>query len=123
MATIPDDMRSRLAAALGGTEDQTPNLASIVPGVIQASLEAFEENILADFMALFPGGLDAVKGMSDEEINSIVNDGGVNHTKAIRTMHGSTALVTLVDPKKENIWVASLGDGQASKSRILHVSP
>lgn len=113
--TIPKDMRSRLSDALAGADAQTTDLVTIVPRVIQASLTAFEEGILADFMALFPGGLPMVEEMSAEEIKAIVNDDGENLKKVHRCMRGTTALIALVDPRKENVWVASLGDGQASE--------
>lgn len=113
---IPGDLRARLSAALSAKNStQSIDIEYIVPDVIQASLNAFEKGLVADLESLFPGGLETIKKMSDDEIKAIINDGGVNHTKVIRCMRGTTVLIALLDPKKENIWVASLGDGQAGK--------
>ena len=44
--------------------------------------------------------------------------GGVNYKKARLCMYGTTALVALVDPEQENLWLANLGDCQASMSLL-----
>lgn len=64
---------------------------------------------------LIPGGL-ALDTVSDKEIQDIINDhdrGGENFYKARLCMYGTTALVALIDPGRENLWVANLGDSQA----------
>jgi len=52
-----------------------------------------------------------------DEIKRLINDhssGGENYAKVIRSICGTTALIGLVDPDKENLWVANLGDCQAT---------
>jgi pyruvate dehydrogenase phosphatase len=61
---------------------------------------------------LFPSG---VGGLSEQEIRTIINDGGENSARVARGMQGTTALVALLDPTRTNLWVASLGDCQAGK--------
>jgi len=54
--------------------------------------------------------------LSDAEIRAIINDidsGGKNLAKVLLCMRGSTCLISLVDPLRSNLWVASLGDCQA----------
>jgi pyruvate dehydrogenase phosphatase len=44
------------------------------------------DGLILDFLALFPGGLDAIDMPSDSEINSIINDfdsGGASHAKVL----------------------------------------
>lgn len=56
---------------------------------------------------------ESLRTLSDEEIRQVINDthtGGKNALKVRRGMSGSTVLISLVDPKHENLWVASLGD-------------
>jgi len=65
---------------------------------------------------MFPGGHDELSKLSDDEIKAVIHDsaaGGPNHAKVARCMQGSTVLVSLIDPNRDNIWVASLGDCQA----------
>ena len=60
--------------------------------------------------------LSALEKLSDEEIRSVINDkehGWKNYRKAQLCMYGTTALVYLVNPQQENLWVANLGDCQA----------
>jgi len=87
-----------------------------ITSVLAEVITAFDESLLADFSALFPGGLDGISKLSEGEIEEIINDtdrGGQNLKKVHRCMRGSTALVSLVDPSGENLWVANLGDCQA----------
>ncbi|KAF8626287.1 hypothetical protein AX15_004958 [Amanita polypyramis BW_CC] len=79
------------------------------------SIVAFDNAIANDVLDLF-GGLEGLKDYSDAEIRNVINDqhdGGVNWKKARLCMYGTTALVTLVDPDHQNMWVANLGDCQA----------
>jgi pyruvate dehydrogenase phosphatase len=70
---------------------------------------------------MFPGGLEELAKLSDDEVKAVIQDsaaGGPNHAKVARCMQGSTVLVSVVDPTRDNIWVASLGDCQASTSLV-----
>ena len=85
---------------------------------------AFDDTIAHDVLDLFGGFVDNLDNYTDAEIWAIINDqheGGVNWRKARLCMYGTTALVALVDPDHKNLWVANLGDCQASEffSRIL----
>ena len=86
---------------------------------------AFDDAIAHDVLDLFGGSVDKLDNYTDAEIRQIINDqhlGGANWRKARLCMYGTTALVALVDPDHKDLWVANLGDCQASEfSRILLV--
>ena len=91
--------------------------AEFISDLFARSVVAFDNAIANDVLDLF-GGLEGLKNYSDAEIRNVINDqhnGGANWKKARLCMYGSTALVTLVDPDHKNMWVANLGDCQASK--------
>ena len=87
-----------------------------VRGILSVAITSFDEAIAGDVLDLFPGGLESLSSRTDEEIAAVINDfegSGVNYKKAKLCMYGTTALVALVDPSHENLWVASLGDCEA----------
>lgn len=95
-----------------------------VSKVLVNSISEIDNAITRDILEMFPGGVEALEKLSDEQIDAIVNDfesGGVNNAKLLRGMRGSTVLVSLTDPSGNNLYVASLGDCQAGMStpRVL----
>lgn len=80
--------------------------------VLQEGIVAFDDGIGQAFLDLFPG--DSIRDLSEEEVKAIVN-APENVHKALRCMRGTTVLISLVDPRKKNLWVASLGDCTASE--------
>lgn len=54
--------------------------------------------------------------MDDEEVDKIV---AANHEKLLLGMRGTTALVTLVDERRENLWLANTGDCEAGKPLLF----
>lgn len=118
--TLPPLIQVVLGSAL-----KNANGNALAPGIVSnilvRTIANFDEAILQDVLDLFPGGPDAIQLLSTDTISAIINDlesGGANHTKVMRCMHGSTVLVSLVDPVRENLWVASLGDCQAGLPHI-----
>lgn len=94
--------------------------------MFSSAIRSFDEAIANDILELFPGGLEAVKSMSDEDIQAILDDevrGPKNFEKARLCMYGTTALVALVDPDHENLWLANLGDCQAGKRNVTPYMP
>lgn len=88
---------------------------ALIADVFARSIVAFDDTIAQDVLDLF-GGLEGLDDYSDAEIRSIINDqheGGGNWKRVRLCMYGTTALVTLVDPNHQNLWVANLGDCQA----------
>jgi len=93
--------------------------------MLSSRITAFDNAIAGDVLELFPGGVESLPDLTDEEIQAVVNDfpipgggsngagAGVNYKKARLCLYGTTALVALVDPAHENLWVANLGDCEA----------
>jgi pyruvate dehydrogenase phosphatase len=96
--------------------------------MLSSRITAFDDAIAGDVLELFPDGIESLPGLTDEEIQAVVNDFGIpggdgsngagagagaNYKKARLCLYGTTALVALVDPAHENLWVANLGDCEA----------
>ncbi|KAJ7647462.1 protein serine threonine phosphatase 2C [Roridomyces roridus] len=80
------------------------------PGsILCAAIEQIDARIGQDLLELFPDGPAA---LSDDEIDTLINDDGPNSAKVLRCMRGSTVLAALIGPDHD-LWVASLGDCQA----------
>jgi len=80
---------------------------------------AFDDAIAHDVLDLFGGSVENLDEYTDAQIRDIINDqhkGGVNWRKARLCMYGTTALVALIDPDHKDLWIANLGDCQASES-------
>ena len=97
---------------------------SHVASILKRAFAEFDSAIAGDVLELFPGGLSGIEKLTDAQIQCVINDydnGLENYRKVQRNMHGTTALVALVDPAQEHLWIASLGDCQAGTWRIeLH---
>jgi hypothetical protein len=95
----------------------------VVRDMLSHGITAFDDAIAGDVLELFPGGLASLPSRTDEEIQAVVNDftgpsAGANYQKARLCLYGTTALVALVDPAHENLWVANLGDCEAGMPPI-----
>lgn len=92
----------------------------LIADMFSSAIRSFDDAIANDVLDLFSGGLQSVRDMPDEKIYAILNDhatGGQNFKKARLCMYGTTALVALVDPDHENLWLANLGDCQGGRHR------
>lgn len=94
--------------------------AKIDPGRVASLLKQafaeFDSAIAGDELDLFPGGLAGLERLSGAQIQRVINDhdnGLENCRKMQRIMCGTTALVALVDPAQEHLWIASLSNCQA----------
>lgn len=115
VVTLPGLLKSTLASSLSQGSGSPLSISE----VLKDTISAYDDALTKDLFDIFPGGVDEISRLSDEEIDKIVNDseqGGSNWAKVLRCMHGSTVLISLIDPSKENIWVVSLGDCQAGAS-------
>ncbi|KAK0229067.1 phosphatase 2C-like domain-containing protein [Armillaria nabsnona] len=87
-----------------------------ISDLFSRSIVAFDDAIAGDVLDLF-GGIEGLAEYSDADIRRVINDhhqGGANFRKARLNMYGTTALVALIDPDHGNLWVANLGDCQAT---------
>ncbi|KAI0256201.1 protein serine/threonine phosphatase 2C [Lactifluus subvellereus] len=91
-------------------------LPAAVSGVLSDCIVRFDHSITTDFTRMFPGGPAGLQGMTSSQIRHLFQDrasASQNMAAATRCLQGSTALVTLTDPSKHNLWIANLGDCQA----------
>lgn len=86
-----------------------------VAEVLRRAILSFDDAIANDVLKLFPGGLAGLAGCSNEYISGVINDGGENWQKTRLCMYGTTALVSLVCPDHDHLWVANLGDCQGGE--------
>ncbi|KAI5120928.1 hypothetical protein M0805_002908 [Coniferiporia weirii] len=89
---------------------------AFVSALLKRAFVSFDRDIANDVLELFPGGVASLDRLSDDYIRSVINDhenGLQNYRKVQLNMYGTTALLALVDPRREHLWVANLGDCQA----------
>ncbi|KAG2356311.1 phosphatase 2C-like domain-containing protein [Suillus spraguei] len=87
----------------------------LIADMFSMAIRAFDDAIANDVLELFPDGLSSLSRLSDLQIQEVLDDqlsGGQNYTKARLCLYGTTALVALVDPDHQNLWLANLGDCQ-----------
>ncbi|KAG5646316.1 hypothetical protein DXG03_003913 [Asterophora parasitica] len=112
--TLPGMIQSSLSTLLLSTND-TPD-EEAVGNLLQDAIIALDDGLTKDLLALFPS-VDSLSKLSDDKIRAIINDhdsGGKNSGIITRCMRGTTVLISLVNPKRSRLWVASLGDCQAA---------
>ncbi|KAH6919164.1 phosphatase 2C-like domain-containing protein [Coprinopsis sp. MPI-PUGE-AT-0042] len=119
---IRDFIKKELPPRSSGSSYDPDHVARL----FKSAIAAFDDAIAHDVLDLFGGSIDKLKQYSDNEIRAIINDApalasgsygavkpekfGDNWRKARLCMYGTTALVALVGPKSEGLWVANLGD-------------
>jgi pyruvate dehydrogenase phosphatase len=115
---LPIIVKEFLQKVITGPAAPAPS-ADLVRDLFSNAITAFDNAIAGDVLDLFPGGIESLPGRTDEEIQEVLNDfgdgrgTGANYQKARLCLYGTTALVALVDPAHENLWVANLGDCEA----------
>ncbi|ESK82281.1 phophatase 2c family protein [Moniliophthora roreri MCA 2997] len=106
---LPSKLKDRLCATLNNEPSPSPESISTL---LSSTITDFDNSIETDLRTLFPSP-EHLEGLTDEEIQKLVNDGGPNYTKVARCMRGTTVVIALLSPNSEDIWVATLGDSQA----------
>ncbi|KAI0268612.1 protein serine/threonine phosphatase 2C [Gloeopeniophorella convolvens] len=112
--TLPGIIRRSLESLLHSSKGSV--FPDAVSKILSDCIVAFDHSITADFMRMFPGGAAGLQKMSSTQIRQLFQDrtsASQNLTAATRCLQGSTALLTLTDPAKHNLWIANLGDCQA----------
>ncbi|KAI9433847.1 protein serine/threonine phosphatase 2C [Lactarius indigo] len=103
---LPIIVKESLQKVITGPATPAPG-PDLMRDILSNAITAFDDAIAGDVLELFP------------EIQEVVNDfgdgrgNGANYQKARLCLYGTTALVALVDPAHENLWVANLGDCEA----------
>lgn len=142
---LPGSVRQALDSLIGGREVLEPNVVSsmlsecirdlddaivrslrllFAPEESASTLQGLKGDALLDFTSpgAYAADLERVTVMSVEEIKHLINDkkrGGTNWEVIEKCKQGSTVLVALVDPLKENVWVAGAGDCVAGEPYSL----
>ncbi|KAH9170805.1 protein serine/threonine phosphatase 2C [Lactarius sanguifluus] len=115
---LPIIVKESLQKVITGPATPAPE-PDLMRDILSNAITAFDDAIAGDVLELFPGGIESLPGRTNEEIQEVVNDfgdgrgNGANYQKARLCLYGTTALVALVDPAHENLWVANLGDCEA----------
>ncbi|TEB31399.1 protein serine/threonine phosphatase 2C [Coprinellus micaceus] len=120
---IREFLKSKLPADFCSSEYDPEHVSHL----FQSAIAAFDDAIAHDILDLFGGSVDQLSNYTDADIRKVINDNhhgqglyggprgpatasGENWRKARLCMYGTTALVALMDPKGEGVWVANLGD-------------
>jgi hypothetical protein len=95
---------------------------SVVEDILVKCISDIDDRINADLVNFFPGGLEQISEMSDDEIKSIIKDPETenSYVQILRARTGTTALISLIDPSS-SLHIASLGDCEARKHKNLFV--
>lgn len=116
---VPGDLKGRLSSLVSFASSTSVAVEPhAVSAVIQQALSTVDDRITQDLKDIIPGGVEQLAKMTDDDIKRIINDqdqGSINAIKLRRALSGSTALIALQDPSKENLWIAGLGDCSASE--------
>ncbi|KAF9007959.1 protein serine threonine phosphatase 2C [Cyathus striatus] len=89
--------------------------SAAVSSALRDGIATFDQRLTDDLLHIFPD-VSSFASLSDVEIRAIINDahkGGRNSAIMRKCMRGSTILISLLDPSRLRLWVASLGDCQA----------
>ena len=115
--TLPVLIKQALESLLVSSRGHV--LPAAVSGVLSDCIVRFDHSITTDFTRMFPGGPAGLQSMTSSQIRHLFQDRASapqNLAAATRCLQGSTALLTLTDPSKHNLWIANLGDCQAGMS-------
>lgn len=105
---LPGQVKQRLEATPSRHPDR-------VAEVLTNAIVAFDDSIAQDFLRLVPDP-ETTAQMTDAQLTTMIHalESSPEHSASLkRCMHGTTALIALLDPLRQNLWVASLGDCQA----------
>ena len=118
---LPQQLCDRISRNISSGD--AADLSTVVEEALVKGIEDFDASLLDDVLKHFPQGADTdwddplwddpaevfeIFGFSREDPVFVA---------ARRTIVGATALVGFIDREKKNLWVASLGDSEAGRSR------
>ncbi|EMD37475.1 hypothetical protein CERSUDRAFT_94479 [Gelatoporia subvermispora B] len=113
---LPSHLRQALESRIrtAGPRALAPDAIS---EVLAQTITQFDDLIISHFLNVLPESFRAnLPNVNPNHIRQLINDksrGGHCYLRTAQAMGGTTALITLTDPRKENLWVANLGDCQA----------
>lgn len=91
-----------------------------ISNLLSDSIVGIDNVITREFLGMFPDGRDAFARLSEREIESILEheEATAKSLKSLRCLSGSTALLTLLNPSRTQLWVANLGDCRAGELSV-----
>lgn len=112
MHTLPRDIKKALHVA---AFDNTSIYPSQVSDILRSSVQQTDNLISSHFLDLLPRDHESLNRLTDSDIQFIFAREGncnPNHEIAIRSLGGTTLVLSLTD-SKGNLWVVNLGDCRA----------
>jgi len=123
---LPVLIQSALESHLSSSKSDLQHNSEEISSLLKQCIVSFDESILGDLASFFPRAHSG--GISDEDIKEIVNNVSMsgptsgasgststNYAKILRSLQGATALIVLINPESDELWVANLGDCQAGE--------
>lgn len=114
LETLPDMIKASLELAIDTPDIHLDLEPSVIEEILVKCVSDIDDRIKADLVNFFPGGLEQISEMSDDEIKSIIKDPETENScvQILRARTGTTALIALIEPSG-SLHVASLGDSEA----------
>ncbi|KAK7437947.1 hypothetical protein VKT23_018382 [Stygiomarasmius scandens] len=121
-SNLPVLIQSALESHLSSSKSDLQRNSEEISSLLKQCIVSFDESILGDLASFFPHARSG--GISDEDIKEIVNNvsgstscvsgsTSTNYARILRSLQGATALIVLINPESDELWVANLGDCQA----------
>ncbi|KAI0371138.1 protein serine/threonine phosphatase 2C [Pilatotrama ljubarskyi] len=112
-AALGPYLKDSLAAALRSRPSSSA-LPSLVSGILKHTLEHLDGILVSDFLNLFPSAEpQKLRSLDSSRIKQVLSDTSEENSgywRTARAFGGTTALVSLVDPTKDHLWIANVGD-------------
>lgn len=108
---LPNIVKDELLAVLNKGASYKPNEIS---DALAKAISEFDHSIGSALLNLFPDA-GALATMPENDILRVIDDEEHNQDVIARCESGTTVLISMIDPSKCNVWVASLGDCAAGK--------
>ncbi|KAH8916918.1 protein serine/threonine phosphatase 2C [Atractiella rhizophila] len=83
-----------------------------ISNVLSSTIEAYDKSLAQEFLETFPQERMEDGSMTEQELDWRFADER-NQQLAELVVNGSTVVVALLDAKKENLWIANVGDAEA----------
>lgn len=116
MEHLPPRVKEALHTALvGGSASPDTIIALLYDSIVET-----DSMITREFLSMFPKSRDAFAQLTDKEIEVILehDETTSNSLNTLRCLSGSTALLTLLNPPRTQLWVANLGDCRAGELSV-----
>jgi pyruvate dehydrogenase phosphatase len=86
--------------------------AQCISKLLRNSVVHLDDTLQSQFISLFPRDLNHLSRMRDQQFRNIFQNHATGHNNsciARKCLGGATAILSLVDPLKRNLWITNLG--------------